>query len=194
MKRSLAPALAIATIMSAACVRAVSVPPLPVLPGTITPAVASEFVPTVLPITPTYAGCASVWGTQELSELSTHLNAKLQDISTDVTGLAYAYGENCVYGDGHQTFTATETDFRIGIKVVTVRDEGTLGDWISKIMTIILDFPEDQLPGPQSGRVDFSFKQPDPEALFVTVPIDKYRREAGRLHGAALLRLFYPNP
>ena len=83
-----------------------------------------------------------------------------------------------------------ETDFRVGIQVVSVHDEYTLGDWIAKVMPIVLALPSDRLQGPQLGRVDFDFKQPDPGEVFVTVPIDKYRREAGKLRGAALLRLF----
>jgi hypothetical protein len=132
-----------------------------------------------------------VWGSKELPELSRRLNAELQKISLDVSGLAYAYGENCVYADGHSTFSAMETDFRIGVKVKTIRDEGALGDWIAKVMPVVLDLPPEQLVGPNSGRVDFSFEQPDPASLFVTVPIEKYLREADDLRGLALLRLFY---
>ena len=50
------------------------------------------------------------------------------------------------------------------------------------------------MKGPRAGRVDFDFKQPDPAELFVTVPIEQYRREADDLKGAALLRLFYKTP
>ena len=135
-----------------------------------------------------------MWGSKQLPELSAKLNRALQEISLDATGLAYAYGENCVYGDGHQTFGAMETDFRVGVKVKNVHDEAALGDWIFKIMQIILDLPPEDIEGPQPGRVDFDFKQPDPAELFVTVPIDKYRREATGLKGAVLFRLFYTNP
>ena len=192
MKRLLVPAFLFIAIFIGACTSNAagpaqsSTPPAPVVP--------TEFVPSAVPVSPTYDGCYFVWASQDLPELSRKLNAELQNISTDVTGLAYAYGENCVYGDGHQTFSARETDFRVGIKVTTVKDEATLGVWISKVMPIVLALPEDQLQGPQQGRVDFDFKQPDPADLFVTVPIDKYLREADDLKGAALLHLFLPNP
>ncbi len=159
--------------------------------GTIPPAIPSEIVPTVIPITATYEGCAFVEGSQDLPDLSRQFNAKLQEVGTEVTGLAYAYGENCIYGDGHQTFSARETDFRVGVTVTSVRDEGTLGNWIGKVMPIVLALPKDQLQGPQSGRVDFHFKQPDPADLYVRVPIDKYVKESDGLHGADLLHLFY---
>ena len=192
MKRLLVPVFLFIVIFIGACTSNAagpvqsSTPPAPVVP--------TEFVPSAVPVSPTYDGCYFVWASQDLPELSRKLNAELQNISTDVTGLAYAYGENCVYGDGHQTFSAKETDFRVGIKVTAVKDEATLGVWISKVMPIVLALPEDQLQGPQQGRVDFDFKQPDPADLFVTVPIDKYLREADDLKGAALLHLFLPNP
>ena len=160
--------------------------PLPVTP--------TEYVPTPLPITPTYEGCAYAWASQDMPELSRKLNASLQNISMDVSGLAYAYGEDCVYGDGHSTFSALETDFRVGVKVSNAKDEDALGNWIAKVMTVILEIPPDQLQGPHAGRVDFDFKQPDPAEVFVTVPIDKYRLQASGLRGAALFRLFYNNP
>jgi hypothetical protein len=192
MKRLLVPVLLFIAIAAAACTSnaapggSSTTPPAPVIP--------TEFVPSAVPVSPTYDGCYYVWASQDLPELSRKLNVELQNISKDVTGLAYAYGENCVYADGHQTFSAKETDFRVGVKVTTVKDEATLGDWISKVMPIVLALPEDQLQGPQQGRVDFDFKQPDPAELFVTVPIDKYLREADDLKGADLLHLFLPNP
>ena len=163
-------------------------------PGSETPPIPSEFVPTAIPITPTYEGCAYMWGSQQLPALSSKLNTELQKINMDATGLAYAYGENCVYGDGHQTFSAMETDYRVGVKVKNVHDEAALGDWIFKVMEVILDLPPEEIQGPQPGRVDFDFKQPDPAELHVNVPIDRYRSEATGLKGAELFRLFYTNP
>ncbi len=159
-----------------------------------TPALPTEFVPTVVTSTPTFAGCAYMWASEDLPELSRRLNAELQEISSDVSGLAYAFGENCVYEDGHATFGAMETDFRIGVKVKSVADEAALGDWIARVMRVIEALPPQEIQGPQPGRVDFAFKQPDPAELFVSVPIEKYRQEGQGLKGAALLRLFYPHP
>jgi hypothetical protein len=155
------------------------------------PDVPTEFVPTPLPITPTFEGCAYMWSTQDLPDLSRKLNISLQQISPDLSGMAYAYGEDCVYGDGHSTFSAMETDFRVGVRVKDIHDENALGDYIYKVMQVIIAIPQDELSGQQSGRVEFGFKQPDPAELFFTVPIDKYRREADDLRGAELLRLFY---
>jgi hypothetical protein len=75
-----------------------------------------------------------------------------------------------------------------------VHDEAALGDWIFNVMQVILDLPSEEIKGPQPGRVDFDFKQPDPAELMLTVPIDKYRAEAAGLKGAALFRLFYTSP
>ena len=135
-----------------------------------------------------------MWASHDMPELSRKLNAELQDISMNLSGLAYAYGEDCVYADGHSTFSALETDFRVGVKVRALSDQEALGNWIRKVMDVILEIPAADLKGPRAGRVDFDFKQPDPAELFVTVPIEQYRREADDLKGAALLRLFYKTP
>ncbi len=174
-------------------------PPIasPPVPKTITPPVPTEFVPTVIPFTPTSAGCAFVRGTQDMPELSRLLNVKLQGLGKNlsglpyVSGLAYAYGEYCVYADGHQTFSAQETDFRIGVQGKTLRDDGTMGEWMYKVMQVIVAIPQEQLQGPQAGRVDFDFQDPDSNHLFVRVPIDRYLSEAGNLHGIPLFNLFY---
>lgn len=193
MNRLLAAALLLTCISVQACASA-----MPAIsqagPATPIPVTPTEYVPTAIPITPTYAGCAYVPGTEDMPELTRQLNVELQKISMDVSGLAYAYGEYCVYGDGHRTFSAMETDYRIGVKVKTLIDEGNLGNWISKVMTIVLAIPPEQLEGPRPGRVDFDFQVPDPEELFVTVPIEKYLNQADNLHGADLLHLFTTNP
>ncbi|MGE5073607.1 MAG: hypothetical protein ACM3MF_09285 [Anaerolineae bacterium] len=191
MTRRLAIVLIVLGLIAVACTpSAAGTDPQPPTASPV-PDVPTEFVPTPLPVTPTYEGCAFVWASHDLPVLSRELNASLQKISPDLTGMAYAYGEDCVYGDGHSTFSAMETDFRIGVRIKNIRDENALGDYIYKVMQVILAIPQDELVGPQSGRVDFDFKQPDPAELFVTVPIDKYRREADDLRGAELLHLFY---
>src|SRR5512135_2046919 len=144
MNWSIHAALIILAVMATACVPGGSSLASPPVPATITPPVPTEFVPTAIPITPTFAGCAYVWGSQDMPELSSLLNAKLRNLGKNSTGLAYAsglayaYGENCVYADGHQTFSAQETDFRIGVRVTTVRDEGTMGEWMYKVMQVIV--------------------------------------------------------
>ena len=191
MTRRLAIALIVLGFIVVACTPSASgTDPQPPTASPV-PDVPTEFVPTPLPVTPTYEGCAYTWGSQDLPDLSRKLNASLQEISPDLTGLAYAYGEDCIYGDGHSTFSAMETDFRIGVRIKNIHDENALGDIIYKVMPVILAIPRDELAGPQSGRVDFDFKQPDPAELFVTVPIDKFRAEADDLRGAELLHLFY---
>ncbi|HTP03172.1 MAG TPA: hypothetical protein VMJ64_17475 [Anaerolineales bacterium] len=173
-------------------------PAVPSVPGAsgdpATPPITPEYIPPTIPITATYEGCAYVWASKDMPELSREFNAELQAIGKDATGMAYAYGENCVYADGHSTFGAMETDFRVGVNMKNVHDEAALGDWMEKVMQVVLAIPRSQLQGPQPGRVDFTFKQPDPVLVVVSVPIDKYRDEAQGLHGADLFHYFHPGP
>jgi hypothetical protein len=145
-------------------------------------------------VTPTYEGCYYVWASQDLPGLSNKVLDALQAMDKNITGGAYAYGENCVYADGHATFGAMETDFSVKVKVKDLKDEKALGDSIAKAMKIILQLPRQELPGPQRGRVDFVFSKSDSEQLYLTVSIERYEREAVKLTGAELFKHFYKKP
>lgn len=155
----------------------------------------TSLTPTNTPeITPTYEGCYFVWASHNLPELSKKVNDRLQTTDTSVTGNAYAYGEDCVYADGHHTFSALETDFHVQVKVKDLKDKKTLGDWIFSVMQVIEQLPRDEIPGGQPGRVEFEFHKTDSEKLFLNVSIDKYQREARELRGAELYEFFYKVP
>jgi hypothetical protein len=145
-------------------------------------------------ITPTYEGCAYVWASHDLPELSKKVNAALQAKDSKAGGSAYAYGEDCVYADGHGTFSAMETDFRVQILVQDLKDEASLGNWIVEVMSVIDALPPTELSGPQPGRVDIEFRSTASENLFLHVSILKYRQEAQGLKGPQLFKLFYNNP
>lgn len=143
---------------------------------------------------PTFEPCAYVWASQDLPELTKKLTNSLQAIDTAITASAYAYGEDCVYADGHSTFGAMETDYRVQVKVIDTKDEKALGDWIAKAMEVILKVSDDEAPGPMTGRVDFVFSKSDSDQLSIRVPIDIYKQKATGLTGAELFKLFYKNP
>jgi hypothetical protein len=158
---------------------------------TVTPPAHSTNTPDV---TPTYEGCYYVWASQDMPELSQKLQDSLRLLGPNVTGGAYAFGEDCVYGDGRRTFGAMETDFRVEVKVKNLKDEQALGTWIFKVMQVIEQLPPEELPGGQPGRVEFTFAVSDTERLPVNVSIDTYRRQAEKLKGAELFRFFYNKP
>ncbi len=193
MERRYFIALAVLAVATLACAVATPPPAGTHVPGG-TPAIPFEFVPTAIHATPTSDTCSFIWGSKELPELSQKFNAALQEFSLNASGLAYAFGENCVYPDGRQSFGALETDFRVRVIIKTVRDEAALGDWIMRVMQVVLALPQADLEGPQPGRVDFDFRVPDPAEIRVRVPIDVYRSDAQGLRGIELFRFFYTNP
>ncbi len=143
---------------------------------------------------PTYEGCYYVWSSKDLPELSQKVGRILEAMDSNATGNAYAYGEDCVFADGHSTFSAMETDFRVSIKVKNLRDEEAMGNWIFKVMQAIEQLPHSEIQGGQPGRVEFQFIAADSETLFLNVSIDQYRRDADGKTGAELFRLFNTNP
>ena len=145
-------------------------------------------------ITPTSESCAYVWASQELLDLSEKVYDALQAVDTNLTGNAYAYGENCVYSDGQSTFAAMETDFRVKVGVSDLMDENALGNWIAHAMGAITKLPADEVPGPQPGRVEFDFSKSETENLLLNVSIAKYQKLAPGISGAELFRNFNNNP
>jgi hypothetical protein len=139
-------------------------------------------------ITPTYEGCYYVWANQSLPEITKKLDAAIRKLQPTASANASAFGENCVYADGHSTFGAMETDFYVQLSIENRSDEDAMGNWIAQVMPLI-----DQLTGVPGGPgyVEFSFQDNQPSPLVVRVPIRQYKSEAQGLSGAELFRLFY---
>jgi hypothetical protein len=188
MKRQFTKLLLLLTLVLSACA-SVNL----VTPDSSEPAPFIESPPTT-EITPTYEGCAYVWASQELPDLSKKVYDVLQTVDKNITGTAYAFGENCVYADGHSTFGAMETDFRVKVNVPDLKDEKALGDWIGRVMEVIIKLPASELPGPQPGRVEFDFSKSESENKFLNVSIAKYQKQAAGISGIELFRLFNNNP
>ena len=166
-----------------------SVPFVETLP--ITPGLSTT---TTTDITPTSGSCAYIWASQELPDLSQKLYRALQAVDPSLTGTAYAYGENCVYADGHGTFSAMETDFRVKVSVSDLKDQKNLGDWIARVLDVITKLPSDEILGPQPGHVEFAFSRSETENLFLNVSIAKYQKRPSGLSGSELFKLFNHNP
>jgi hypothetical protein len=143
---------------------------------------------------PDYAGCYYVWAEQDIPGLSEELDRSLQAVSPDLSGSAYAFGEDCVYADGRREFGAMETDFRVQVKVKDLKDEKTLGNWMVKTMQVIEGLPRDELQGGRPGTVQFNFIKSDTENLYLSVSLEEYRTAARGLEGAELFRHFHKNP
>ena len=142
-------------------------------------------------ITPTYEGCYYIWASQDLPEITEKLDTAIRALQPAASANASAFGENCVYADGHFTFGAMETDFYIHLSIESRSDEEEMGKWIAQVMPIIDQITE--APG-GPGFVEFSFQDNEPSPLIVRVPVRQYRSEAQGLSGIELFRLFYTAP
>lgn len=168
--------------------------PHPTLAAAVTSPAGANSNGTATEMAPTAGGCYYVWTTQDLPAASKSVNSALQAVDSQLTGSAYAYGEDCVAADGSHTFKAMETDFRIRVQVVDLADAGKIGNFIGLVMKAIASIPSDQILGAQPGRVDFEFHKSDSEELNLSVSIAKYREAAPGTSGADLFRLFTTGP
>jgi hypothetical protein len=103
--------------------------------------------------------CGYQWANQDLPELSSSFQASIQALQPEAQANAYAFGENCILADGSiGGFSAMETDFNVTLQVNDLTNEDDLGEWIVKVMQVIENIPQDQIVGPQPGRVSMIFQ------------------------------------
>jgi len=143
---------------------------------------------------PEYPGCAYQWAYEDLPELSKQLQEEIMTLNLEATAWATAFGEDCVYADGHADFSAMETDFYVQLPVTDLADFESFGNWMTQVMQVVEGSPRDLLSGPQAGFVEFKFTKSDTEFLFVRVPIQQFRETASGKTGEELFRMFYAEP
>ncbi len=137
--------------------------------------------------------CAYMWAATALPQVSDVVNQSMQKLQAEATGQARAYGENCVYADGHADFSAMETDFYISFHVKDLKDERDLGDQIARILQIVNALPPESLTGPQPGFVEITFKAGDDQRV-LRVDIRKFKSLPPGLSGDDLMKALFPNP
>ena len=96
--------------------------------------------------------------------------------------------------DGSRTFSAMETDFQIQVAVRDLSDKESLGNWIAKVMAVILALPTSDMQGPQSGRAEFEFHTANSESRRLNVGLDEYKSKGSGLSGARLFEAFEAAP
>ena len=139
---------------------------------------------------PTYEGCAFVWASHADPTMTERLNAAVRALDPSATASASLYGEDCVYADGHSTFSIMETDFYVRLPVDDLSDEEGFGIWMKQVLDAISQIPRSDIRG-NDGFVDFQFIHSETDNLTVHVLIQRYRSEAQGLTGSKLFELFY---
>jgi len=154
-----------------------SVPTIPVEPHIDQPPDGN--IPTVPPAS---EGCGYMWATQNLTDLTLVLQAAIKNLQPDAESYAFAFGEDCIYQDGHKTFSAMETDFNVTMPATDLTDENALGEWIVRVMEVIGDLPAEKIVGPRPGRVTIIFMS-GTDQKFVQFYIDKYQALDPNMNG-----------
>jgi hypothetical protein len=130
---------------------------------------------TLTPTPESYGGnCGYQWAQKALPELSGEFQQAIQQLQPEAVATAFAFGEDCVYADGHAVFSAMETDFNITFQVSDLSNESDLGEWIVKVMQVIENIPPEKVEGPRPGRVSLEFRSGS-EQKFVNFYIDQYQ-------------------
>lgn len=116
--------------------------------------------PTALAVQP----CGWMWATQFNPELSETLQAEFEDDDHVSLVQAESFGENCLNADGSiRYFAAMQTDFRIFMVIDVPRNDiaaaqTALEPLMLDTLSILADYPPDQTPGPNPGRIMFEIR------------------------------------
>lgn len=137
--------------------------------------------------------CAYTWAYHGAEELSSLLDTYVKALDPTASAHVSFFGEDCVYADGHSTFSTLETDFYIRIPVNDLTNEEALGNWMAQILQFTAQIPQEQIQG-NYGFVEFWFEKSDNEQIIVRVPIQQYKEEAQDKNGAELFHFFFNKP
>ena len=135
-----------------------------------------------------------MWAYHDDPELSSKVNEAVQAIDRSASARAQLFGEDCVYADGHSTFSVMETDFYIQLHAKDEVTEEQLGSWMKEGLELVIALSEDEVQG-RKGFVEFSFDRNETEQTIIRVPIQDYLNSCKELSGAGLFKQFYtPSP
>lgn len=158
-------------------------------------ALQSVNAPTTETVTPAVSeDCYFVWAQQDDMELSEKLDAAVRTLDERANANAMLFGEDCVYADGTSRFGVMETDFYVRLEVDDLADEDAFGNWMTRVMTVILELPPEEIQGPHPGFVEFRFIKIPTEHIIIRVPIEQYENKAQGKTGAELFNMFYEPP
>jgi hypothetical protein len=139
--------------------------------------------------------CGYQWAYNDLPELTAQFDQAVKNIIPNSNSRATAYGENCIDNDGQVVnFLTMETDFYVIISVQSLEDHETFGNWIAGVMQVVDTLPDELIPGPMPGFVQFLFEKSPSENFVVGVPIQQYRETAQGKTGKEIFDLFYTKP
>ncbi|GEM_PF-570321 len=142
-------------------------------------------------IAPTYEGCYYVWAYHALPEISEKVDKAVKTLQPEASGSAQAYGEDCVYADGHTEFGAMETDFYVTVMVKNLKDKKELGNWLIAVMKTLDAFPRGLVPGGQDGVVQITFKMKEDQRIF-NIHISEYKKLNPGMNGEEVMQALFP--
>jgi len=146
-------------------------------------------------LTPTYEGCFFRWAYHDDPELTEKVDAAIRALDPLASANATLFGEDCVFADGHSTFSTMETDFRVQVPVNDLNNEEAFGNWMKQVMDVILQIPQEEIQqAGNPGFVEFWFVKSETENVVVRVPVYQYQNEALGKTGAELFRFFHSTP
>ncbi len=105
--------------------------------------------------------CAWSWHRESLPDITQAVQNALDEAEINAEVDVYAFGEICSAPGTQGRFAVMETDFDFTIVVEDINDTATMGDIAADILQIIVNYPPDETPGPNPGRIIFMYSNDD---------------------------------
>ena len=132
--------------------------------------------------------CSYNWAYKSLPRLSEQVQAVVRELYPDAEAHAQAYGEDCIYADGHADFIAMETDYLLTLQVSDLDDDAEAGTMIRRTADLLLArFPTGETPGPKPGWFRYRFTSVEQER-YMSFNTADYQKLPPNLTGAELIR------
>jgi hypothetical protein len=151
------------------------------------------FVTETATVTPAYEGCGFIWAHHDDPELTKTVDTAIRALDPSSSATATLFGEDCVFADGHSTFSVMSTDFAVRSSFDNFNNEEAFGNWMKQVMDVILQIPQEDIQGAMPGRVEFLSIKGEVANFIVRVPIQQYRDEAQGKSGTELFQFFHNN-
>jgi hypothetical protein len=167
-KRNWAIAIVVTVTAGVFSLQSVSAPSLQELPQPSTAIPTVTHTPTL-----TYESCGYMWAYHDDMELSARINEAVQDVEPSASARVQLFGEDCVYADGHSTFSAMETDFYVQLPVKSLTKEELHFERVGQVLDIIKSIPNEEIQG-NKGFVEFTFIKSEDEKFVIRISPEDY--------------------
>ena len=130
-----------------------------------------------------------MWATHDNLALAKIFDEAIQPVIPEADVRAESFGEDCIYADGHSTFSVMTNDLFFSLPVEDLSAEEEFGNMIKQVLGVVANLPKEKTK-PGIEFVEFSFFKGE-EQIILRIKFNEYVQTAGGISGTDLFQKFY---